>query len=82
MWFLSLLLLVTDRFFWQPWDPMNLAEGMFAVANILSFSRITYLLPANEALGPLQISVGRMVKVHTVLLLYCYKFMVYSRKLC
>lgn len=42
---------------------MNLAEGLFAVANILSFSRISYLLPANESLGPLQISVGRMVKV-------------------
>lgn len=54
---------LADRFYWQAWDPMNLAEGLFAVANILSFSRISYLLPANESLGPLQISVGRMVKV-------------------
>lgn len=45
------------------WDPVNLAEGMFAIANILSFSRISYLLPANEYLGPLQISLGRMLKV-------------------
>ena len=48
---------------WMKWDPVNLSEGMFAIANILSFSRISYLLPANEYLGPLQISLGRMLKV-------------------
>jgi len=52
-----------DRFFWQTWDPINLSEGLFAVANVLSFSRISYFLPVNAALGPLQISVGRMIKV-------------------
>ncbi|XP_061163089.1 short transient receptor potential channel 6-like [Saccostrea echinata] len=51
-----------DRFYWEPFDPINTAEALFAVANILSFSRISYLLPANEALGPLQITLGRMVK--------------------
>ncbi|XP_063439378.1 short transient receptor potential channel 7-like [Mytilus trossulus] len=51
-----------DRFYWDSWDPINMSEGLFAVANILSFSRISYLLPANEALGPLQISLGRMIK--------------------
>ncbi|XP_076449136.1 short transient receptor potential channel 7-like [Babylonia areolata] len=51
-----------DRMNWMTWDPVNLAEGMFAMANILSFSRIFYLLPANEYLGPLQISLGRMLK--------------------
>ncbi|KAK7505655.1 hypothetical protein BaRGS_00002926 [Batillaria attramentaria] len=50
------------RMKWQKWDPINLSEGMFAMANILSFSRISYLLPANEYLGPLQISLGRMLK--------------------
>ena len=52
---------------WMKWDPVNLAEGMFAIANILSFSRISYLLPANEYLGPLQISLGRMLKVSACL---------------
>ncbi|BFZ13049.1 hypothetical protein BsWGS_16088 [Bradybaena similaris] len=51
-----------DRIYWQPNDPINLLEGQFAMANILSFSRISYLLPANEILGPLQISLGRMLK--------------------
>ncbi|CAG5116077.1 unnamed protein product, partial [Candidula unifasciata] len=52
----------SDRMFWDLHDPINTAEGLFAMANILSFSRIVYLLPANETLGPLQISLGRMVK--------------------
>ncbi|KAH9502968.1 Short transient receptor putative channel 6 [Bulinus truncatus] len=52
----------TDRSFWSPTDPINLIEGSFAIANILSVGRIAYLLPANEILGPLQISLGRMVK--------------------
>lgn len=51
-----------DRYYWDGWDPINMAEGLFALANILSFSRISYLLPANEALGPLQISLGNMIK--------------------
>ncbi|KAK3787112.1 hypothetical protein RRG08_030275 [Elysia crispata] len=53
---------VQNRIFWSPTDPINLLEGQFAIANILSFSRISYLLPANEILGPLQISLGRMLK--------------------
>ncbi|XP_076470184.1 short transient receptor potential channel 7-like [Babylonia areolata] len=51
-----------DRMKWMKGDPVNMAEGMFAISNILSFSRISYLLPANEYLGPLQISLGRMLK--------------------
>ncbi|KAJ8302754.1 hypothetical protein KUTeg_019150 [Tegillarca granosa] len=50
-----------DRFWWDQFDPINTAEGLFAIANIMSFSRISYLLPANEMLGPLQISLGRML---------------------
>ncbi|CAG5116513.1 unnamed protein product, partial [Candidula unifasciata] len=56
------LFLPADRIYWIPFDPMNVLEGTFAIANILSFFRISYLLPANEILGPLQISLGRMMK--------------------
>ncbi|XP_059176496.1 short transient receptor potential channel 6-like [Physella acuta] len=52
----------TDRLYWAREDPMNLLEGLFAMGNIISFFRISYLLPANEILGPLQISLGRMLK--------------------
>ena len=53
----------TDRRYWREWDPINMAEGLFAMANIVSFSRIINILPANESLGPMQISLGRMVGV-------------------
>ncbi|XP_070179708.1 short transient receptor potential channel 7-like isoform X2 [Littorina saxatilis] len=51
----------TDRMHWEKLDPINLAESLFAMANIVSFSRIVNVMPANEALGPMQISLGRMV---------------------
>ncbi|CAF3484392.1 unnamed protein product [Rotaria sp. Silwood1] len=50
-----------DRFYWVSFDPVNVAEGLFAIANIFSFSRICFLLPAIQHLGPLQISLGRMM---------------------
>ena len=34
---------------------------MFAVANVLSIARTTYLMPAFEVLGTLQISLVRMI---------------------
>lgn len=40
-----------------------MAEGLFAVANLFSFIRICFLLPANQQLGPLQISLGNMITV-------------------
>ncbi|CAB1337107.1 unnamed protein product, partial [Coregonus sp. 'balchen'] len=39
-----------------------ISEGLYAIAVVLSFSRIAYILPANESFGPLQISLGRTVK--------------------
>jgi len=38
-----------------------MAEALFALANLLSFSRICFLLPANQDLGPLQITLGQMI---------------------
>lgn len=40
-----------------------MAEGFFALANLFSFTRICFLLPANQQLGPLQISLGNMIAV-------------------
>uniref|UniRef100_A0A8C2GEY5 Transient receptor potential cation channel, subfamily C, member 7b n=1 Tax=Cyprinus carpio TaxID=7962 RepID=A0A8C2GEY5_CYPCA len=47
---------------WRPSDPQLISEGLYAIAVVLSFSRIAYILPANESFGPLQISLGRTVK--------------------
>ncbi|ELT98254.1 hypothetical protein CAPTEDRAFT_220330 [Capitella teleta] len=50
-----------SRFVWSPQDPEIVSDILFAVANILSFARTTYVMPSHELLGPLQISLGRMI---------------------
>ncbi|KAG5284230.1 hypothetical protein AALO_G00024370 [Alosa alosa] len=50
------------RIKWVPSDPQLISEGLYSIAVVLSFSRIAYILPANESFGPLQISLGRTVK--------------------
>ena len=62
-YFLCAVSLILDRLHWDPWDPIHICEGAFAVANVLSFSRLFYYLAANEHLGPLQISLRRMILV-------------------
>uniref|UniRef100_A0A4W5RIM4 Transient receptor potential cation channel, subfamily C, member 3 n=1 Tax=Hucho hucho TaxID=62062 RepID=A0A4W5RIM4_9TELE len=47
---------------WLPSDPQLISEGLYAIAVVLSFTRIAYILPANESFGPLQISLGRTLK--------------------
>lgn len=54
--------IVLARNKWLPSDPQIISEGLYAIAVVLSFSRIAYILPANESFGPLQISLGRTVK--------------------
>ena len=50
-----------------------MAEALFALANVLSFSRMSYVLPVSEFLGPLQISLGRMLGD---IIRFCVVFMV------
>ena len=46
---------------WPAWDPMLISEGIFAAANIFSSLKLVYIFTINPHLGPLQISLGRMV---------------------
>ena len=39
----------------------QVADIFFAIANVFSFARVVHLLPANEQLGPLLVSFGRML---------------------
>ncbi|GAB6020472.1 hypothetical protein CHUAL_003162 [Chamberlinius hualienensis] len=50
-----------DREHWDDWDPMLISEGLFAAANIFSSLKLVYIFSVNPHLGPLQISLGRMV---------------------
>ncbi|XP_068187693.1 short transient receptor potential channel 2-like [Antennarius striatus] len=51
----------TVRKDWYQEDPQLIAEVLFAVTSMLSFTRLAYILPAHESLGTLQISIGRMI---------------------
>ncbi|KAG4074110.1 hypothetical protein HA402_014315 [Bradysia odoriphaga] len=46
---------------WDDYDPQLIAEGLFAAANIFSALKLVHLFSINPHLGPLQISLGRMV---------------------
>lgn len=50
-----------ERQDWHPEDPQLIAEVLFAVTSMLSFTRLAYILPAQESLGTLQISMGKMI---------------------
>ncbi|KAG8137159.1 hypothetical protein E2320_005686 [Naja naja] len=49
------------RLEWHAEDPQFMAEVLFAVTSMLSFTRLAYILPAHETLGTLQISIGKMI---------------------
>ncbi|XP_074529117.1 short transient receptor potential channel 2-like [Halichoeres trimaculatus] len=51
----------TVRDDWHQEDPQLIAEVLFAVTSMLSFTRLAYILPAHESLGTLQISIGKMI---------------------
>uniref|UniRef100_A0A673BYW2 Short transient receptor potential channel 2-like n=1 Tax=Sphaeramia orbicularis TaxID=375764 RepID=A0A673BYW2_9TELE len=51
----------TVRDDWHQEDPQLIAEVLFAVTSMMSFTRLAYILPAHESLGTLQISIGKMI---------------------
>ena len=63
---------------WHEFDPILLAEGLFAPANIFSSLKLVYIFSVNPHLGPLQISLGRMVvdilKFFSVYILVLFAF--------
>ncbi|KAJ9594804.1 hypothetical protein L9F63_013896, partial [Diploptera punctata] len=44
---------------WDPYDPMLLSEGAFAVQ--FNYMKLVHIFSVNPHLGPLQISLGRMI---------------------
>ncbi|XP_069696083.1 transient receptor potential protein-like [Periplaneta americana] len=46
---------------WDPYDPMLLSEGAFAAGMIFSYMKLVHIFSVNPHLGPLQISLGRMI---------------------
>ena len=53
----------SDRYSWDLWDPGVVSDALFAVAKVISVTRMTYILAVSERLGPLIISLARMIMV-------------------
>ena len=46
---------------WHAYDPYLISEGLFGAGMISSYLKIVQILSVNPHLGPLQISLGRMI---------------------
>lgn len=46
---------------WETYDPYLISEGLFGAGMISSYLKIVQILSVNPHLGPLQISLGRMI---------------------
>ncbi|XP_057694902.1 short transient receptor potential channel 4-like [Corythoichthys intestinalis] len=67
---------------WETWHPTLIAEALFAIANIFSSLRLICLFTANSHLGPLQISLGRMLlDILKFLFIYCLVLLAFANGL-
>ncbi|XP_055538332.1 transient-receptor-potential-like protein [Wyeomyia smithii] len=62
---------------WDDFDPQLIAEGLFAGANIFSALKLVHLFSINPHLGPLQISLGRMV-IDIVKFFFIYSLVLFA----
>lgn len=51
----------TLREHWHPFDPMLLSEGLFGAGMISSYLKLIQIFSINPYLGPLQVSLGKMI---------------------
>ncbi|XP_039601753.1 short transient receptor potential channel 4b isoform X2 [Polypterus senegalus] len=73
---------LTKRADWDMWHPTLMAEAFFAIANIFSSLRLISLFTANSHLGPLQISLGRMLlDILKFLFIYCLVLLAFANGL-
>ncbi|XP_051539145.1 short transient receptor potential channel 4-like [Myxocyprinus asiaticus] len=71
-----------DRKDWEVWHPTLVGEALFAIANIFSSLRLISLFTANSHLGPLQISLGRMLlDILKFLFIYCLVLLAFANGL-
>ncbi|BFG05181.1 transient-receptor-potential-like protein [Drosophila madeirensis] len=62
---------------WHDFDPQLIAEGLFAAANVFSALKLVHLFSINPHLGPLQISLGRMV-IDIVKFFFIYSLVLFA----
>ncbi|XP_017762000.1 PREDICTED: short transient receptor potential channel 4-like [Eufriesea mexicana] len=51
-----------ERKYWNKYDPTLIAEGIYCLATIMAFLKLLYICQLDYHLGPLQLSLGKMIK--------------------
>ncbi|KAF7407771.1 hypothetical protein HZH66_002308 [Vespula vulgaris] len=51
-----------ERKYWHKYDPTLIGEGIYCLATIMAFFRLMFLCQLNYHLGPLQLSLGKMIR--------------------
>jgi len=63
---------------WESFDPQLIAEALFATANIFSILKLIHFCTISSHLGPLQLTLGRLVndvlRFLVLALLVCFAF--------
>ncbi|XP_030853348.1 short transient receptor potential channel 5 [Strongylocentrotus purpuratus] len=68
-----------ERANWGAYDPVLIAEALFAIAKVLSFLRPICITVVNRHVGPMQISLGGMIiDICKFLLIFCFVWFAFS----
>ncbi|XP_071508426.1 short transient receptor potential channel 4-like isoform X2 [Diadema antillarum] len=68
-----------ERSEWKAYNPILIAEALFAIAKVLSFLRPICITVVNRHVGPMQISLGGMIMdIGKFLLIFCFVWFAFS----
>ena len=68
-----------DRHTWSAYNPVLVADALFAIAKVASFLKMISLTVVNKDVGPMQISLGGMITdIVKFLFIFCFVWFAFS----
>nr|XP_050845481.1 short transient receptor potential channel 5-like [Vespula vulgaris] len=72
-----------ERKYWHKYDPTLIGEGIYCLATIMAFFRLMFLCQLNYHLGPLQLSLGKMIRdVTKFIVIFAIVLLAFTSGLC
>ncbi|XP_061938714.1 short transient receptor potential channel 4-like [Apis cerana] len=72
-----------ERKYWNTYDPTLIAEGIYCLATIMAFLKLLYICQLDYHLGPLQLSLVKMIKdVLKFIILFTIIILAFSAATC
>ncbi|XP_014599080.1 PREDICTED: short transient receptor potential channel 5-like [Polistes canadensis] len=72
-----------ERKYWHKYDPTLIGEGIYCLATIMAFFRLMFLCQLNYHLGPLQLSLGKMIHdVAKFIVIFAIVLLAFTSGLC